>query len=178
MWSRSRRTGGGPREALGAARQCAEAARAAVSALERYFGDATAAGSGRNAGSLARSAPPRPAPPPAVARRLKEDAEAAAARVEALVAAAARRAAGEEMGADEDPRFTGLGPGLEAARTTAGGEGEKTDDGNAGKAGKAGKAEAGPGSRSGDADKRRRVGGGGLRLKARVDVDAGAREKG
>ena len=162
-------------EALDAARRCAEAARAAVSALEQYFGDATAAGSGRNAGSLARSAPPRPAPPPAVARRLKEDAEAATAHVEALVAAAARRAAGEEMGADEDPRFTGLGPGLEAARTTAGGEGEKTDDG---KAGKAGKAEAGPGSRSGDTDKRRRVGGGGLRLKARVDMDAGAREKG
>ena len=162
-------------EALDAALRCAEAARAAVSALEQHFsfGDAGSAGPSRQNArktSLACSSPPRPAPPPANARRLKRDAAEAAARVEALAAAAARRAAGEEMGADEDPRFrfTGVGSlGHEDPRTTtaSGHSGEKTDGGK--------------NAVEDDADKRRRVGGGGLRLKAHVrDAGAGAKEKG
>ena len=162
-------------EALDAALRCAEAARAAVSALEQHFsfGDAGSAGPSRQNArktSLACSSPPRPAPPPANARRLKRDAAEAAARVEALAAAAARRAAGEEMGAGEDPRFrfTGVGSlGHEDPRTTtaSGHSGEKTDGGK--------------NAVEDDADKRRRVGGGGLRLKAHVrDAGAGAKEKG
>ena len=176
-------------ETLDAARRCAEAARAAVAALEQHFGGAGSS-SGRNADahknattgtgtgpgpaakkSLAGGTPPRAAPPANV-RKLKRDAADAAARVEALVAAAARRAAAEEMGADEVPTFTGVGSARENedARATTdrayvAGEasgGEKRDT--------SGNADA---SRAADADKRRRVGGGGLRLKAHVDMDAG-----
>ena len=74
------------------------------------------------------------------------------------------------MGADEDPRFrfTGVGSlGHEDPRTTtaSGHSGEKTDGGK--------------NAVEDDADKRRRVGGGGLRLKAHVrDAGAGAKEKG
>ena len=170
-------------ETLDAARRCAEAARAAVAALEQHFGGAGSS-SGRNADahatagpgpaakkSLAGGTPPRAAPPANV-RKLKRDAADAAARVEALVAAAARRAAAEEMGADEDPTFTGVGPAHEEhMRATTDhaykpyGEaprGEKRDV--------CGKADA---RNAADADKRRRVGQGGLRLKAQLDMDAG-----
>ena len=88
------------------------------------------------------------------------------------MAADARRAAAEEMGADEDPMFTGVGPAHEEhMRATTDhaykpyGEaprGEKRDV--------CGKADA---RNAADADKRRRVGGVGLRLKAHVDMDAG-----
>jgi len=171
-------------ETLDAARRCAEAARAAVAALEQHFGGAGSS-SGRNADahattglgpaakkSLAGGTPPRAAPPANV-RKLKRDAADAAARVEALVAAAARRAAAEEMGADEDPTFTGVLPAHEEhMRATTDpaykpyGEaprGEKRED-------VCGKADA---RNAADADKRRRVGGVGLRLKAHVDMDAG-----
>jgi ribosomal protein L40E len=171
-------------ETLDAARRCAEAARAAVAALEQHFGGAGSS-SGRNADahattglgpaakkSLAGGTPPRAAPPANV-RKLKRDAADAAARVEALVAAAARRAAAEEMGADEDPMFTGVGLAHEEhMRATTDhaykpyGEaprGEKRED-------VCGKADA---RNAADADKRRRVGQGGLRLKAHVDMDAG-----
>ena len=170
-------------ETLDAARRCAEAARAAVAALEQHFGGAGSS-SGRNADahatagpgpaakkSLAGGTPPRAAPPANV-RKLKRDAADAAARVEALVAAAARRAAAEEMGADEDPTFTGVLPAHEEhMRATTDhaykpyGEaprGEKRDV--------CGKADA---RNAADADKRRRVGGVGLRLKAQLDMDAG-----
>jgi ribosomal protein L40E len=171
-------------ETLDAAQRCAEAARAAVAALEQHFGGAGSS-SGRNADahattglgpaakkSLAGGTPPRAAPPANV-RKLKRDAADAAARVEALVAAAARRAAAEEMGADEDPMFTGVLPAHEEhMRATTDhaykpyGEaprGEKRED-------VCGKADA---RNAADADKRRRVGGVGLRLKAHVDMDAG-----
>ena len=163
-------------EALDAARRCAEAARAAVSALEQHFGAelphaAKESRKGVSQRSLAGGTPPRAAPPANV-RKLKRDAADAAARVEALVAAAARRAAAEEMGADEDPMFTGVGPAHEEhMRATTDhaykpyGEaprGEKRDV--------CGKADA---RNAADADKRRRVGGVGLRLKAHVDMDAG-----
>jgi ribosomal protein L40E len=171
-------------ETLDAARRCAEAARAAVAALEQHFGGAGSS-SGRNADahattgpgpaakkSLAGGTPPRAAPPANV-RKLKRDAADAAARVEALVAAAARRAAAEEMGADEDPMFTGVLPAHEEhMRATTDhaykpyGEaprGEKRED-------VCGKADA---RNAADADKRRRVCGVGLRLKAQLDMDAG-----
>jgi ribosomal protein L40E len=171
-------------ETLDAARRCAEAARAAVAALEQHFGGAGSS-SGRNADahattgpgpaakkSLAGGTPPRAAPPANV-RKLKRDAADAAARVEALVAAAARRAAAEEMGADEDPMFTGVGLAHEEhMRATTDhaykpyGEasgGEKRED-------VCGKADA---RNAADADKRRRVCGVGLRLKAQLDMDAG-----
>jgi ribosomal protein L40E len=77
------------------------------------------------------------------------------------------------MGADEDPMFTGVLPAHdEHMRATTDhaykpyGEaprGEKRED-------VCGKADA---RNAADADKRRRVGGVGLRLKAHVDMDAG-----
>jgi len=170
-------------EALDAARRCAEAARAAVSALEQHFGAEllhAANAKGVSQRSLAGGTPPRAAPPANV-RKLKRDAADAAARVEALVAAAARRAAGEEMGADEDPGFSGVGffSVREDARAATGGEGAPGPGGEKQNAPSLKEKKADAEKRPGDADKRRRVGGGGgLRLKARVAMDAGEKERG
>ena len=115
-------------------------------------------------------------------RKLKRDAADAAARVEALVAAAARRAAGEEMGADEDPGFSGVGffSVREDARAATGGEGAPGPGGEKQNAPSLKEKKADAEKRPGDADKRRRVGGGGggLRLKAHVAMDAGEKERG
>ena len=173
-------------EALDAARRCAEAARAAVSALEQHFGAelphaAKESRKGVSQRSLAGGTPPRAAPPANV-RKLKRDAADAAARVEALVAAAARRAAGEEMGADEDPGFSGVGffSVREDARAATGGEGAPGPGGEKQNAPSLKEKKADAEKRPGDADKRRRVGGGGggLRLKAHVAMDAGEKERG
>ena len=180
-------------EALDAARHCAEAARAAVSALEQYFDGTGPRGSGHGAElphaanakgvsqrSLAGGTPPRAAPPANV-RKLKRDAAVAAARVEALVAAAARRDAGDEMGADEDPGFSGVGlfSVREDARAATGGEGAPGPGCEKQNASSLKEKKADAEKRPGDADKRRRVGvGGGLRLKARVAMDAGEKERG
>ena len=171
-------------EALDAARHCAEAARAAVSALEQYFDGAelphAANAKGVSQRSLAGGTPPRAAPPANV-RKLKRDAADAAARVEALVAAAARRDAGDEMGADEDPGFSGVGlfSVREDARAATGGEGAPGPGCEKQNASSLKEKKADAEKRPGDADKRRRVGvGGGLRLKARVAMDAGEKERG
>ena len=171
-------------EALDAARRCAEAARAAVSALEQHFGAEllhAANAKGVSQRSLAGGTPPRAAPPANV-RKLKRDAADAAARVEALVAAAARRDAGDEMGADEDPGFSGVGffSVREDARAATGGEGAPGPGGEKQNAPSLKEKKADAEKRPGDADKRRRVGGGGggLRLKARVAMDAGEKERG
>ena len=171
-------------EALDAARHCAEAARAAVSALEQYFDGAelphAANAKGVSQRSLAGGTPPRAAPPANV-RKLKRDAADAAARVEALVAAAARRDAGDEMGADEDPGFSGVGlfSVREDARAATGGEGAPGPGCEKQNASSLKEIKADAEKRPGDADKRRRVGvGGGLRLKARVAMDAGEKERG
>ena len=171
-------------EALDAARRCAEAARAAGSALEQHFGAEllhAANAKGVSQRSLAGGTPPRAAPPANV-RKLKRDAADAAARVEALVAAAARRAAGEEMGADEDPGFSGVGffSVREDARAATGGEGAPGPGCEKQNASSLKEKKADAEKRPGDADKRRRVGGGGggLRLKARVAMDAGEKERG
>ena len=173
-------------EALDAARHCAEAARAAVSALEQHFGaelphaKGVSNAKGVSQRSLAGGTPPRAAPPANV-RKLKRDAADAAARVEALVAAAARRAAGEEMGADEDPGFSGVGffSVREDARAATGGEGAPGPGGEKQNAPSLKEKKADAEKRPSDADKRRRVGvGGGLRLKARVAMDAGEKERG
>jgi len=173
-------------EALDAARRCAEAARAAVSALEQHFGaelphaKGVSNAKGVSQRSLAGGTPPRAAPPANV-RKLKRDAADAAARVEALVAAAARRAAGEEMGADEDPGFSGVGffSVREDARAATGGEGAPGPGGEKQNAPSLKEKKADAEKRPSDADKRRRVGGGGgLRLKARVAMDAGEKERG
>jgi hypothetical protein len=180
-------------EALDAARHCAEAARAAVSALEQHFDGAGPRGSGHGAElphaanakgvsqrSLAGGTPPRAAPPANV-RKLKRDAADAAARVEALVAAAARRDVGDEMGADEDPGFSGVGlfSVREDARAATGGEGAPGPGCEKQNASSLKEKKADAEKRPGDADKRRRVGvGGGLRLKARVAMDAGEKERG
>ena len=171
-------------EALDAARHCAEAARAAVSALEQYFDGAelphAANAKGVSQRSLAGGTPPCAAPPANV-RKLKRDAADAAARVEALVAAAARRDAGDEMGADEDPGFSGVGlfSVREDARAATGGEGAPGPGCEKQNASSLKEKKADAEKRPGDADKRRRVGvGGGLRLKARVAMDAGEKERG
>lgn len=171
-------------EALDAARHCAEAARAAVSALEQYFDGAelphAANAKGVSQRSLAGGTPPCAAPPANV-RKLKRDAADAAARVEALVAAAARRDAGDEMGADEDPGFSGVGlfSVREDARAATGGEGAPGPGCEKQNASSLKEIKADAEKRPGDADKRRRVGvGGGLRLKARVAMDAGEKERG
>ena len=190
---RARRGGRRARaEALDAARHCAEAARAAVSALEQHFDGAGPRGSGHGAelpfaanAKESRKESGREhasrAAPPANVRKLKRDAADAAARVEALVAAAARRDAGDEMGADEDPGFSGVGlfSVREDARAATGGEGAPGPGCEKQNASSLKEKKADAEKRPGDADKRRRVGvGGGLRLKARVAMDAGEKERG
>ena len=178
-------------EALDAARHCAEAARAAVSALEQHFDGAGPRGSGHGAElpfaanakgvsqrSLAGGTPPRAAPPANV-RKLKRDAADAAARVEALVAAAARRAAADEMGADEDPGFSGVGlfrfkrrrARRRSGRAQAGPGGENKTPLHKKK-----KADAPRPMRRRQAPARRRRGR--LAAQARVAMDAGEKERG
>ena len=164
-------------EALDAARHCAEAARAAVSALEQYF-DGAELPHAANAKEFAKElAGGTPAAAPPAAAKLKRDAADAAARVEALAAAAARATRGMRW-ARTRTWFSGVGL-FRFAKTRA-----RRRAGRARRPGcekqnasslKEIKADAE--KRPGDADKRRRVGVGRLAAQARVAMDAGEKER-
>ena len=170
-------------EALDAARHCAEAARAAVSALAAVGRRGRASARGERQGSLAKGSAAaclralrRPRGAEAQARRCGRG----GARRGARGAAAARRDAGDEMA-----RGRGRGSAASAFFRFADARGDG-----------AGRAQPGPPRKTkrlftkrkksrrrkaagGDADKRRRVGvGGGLRLNVRVAMDAGEKERG